>query len=65
MPDSDNNFCANPDNDAKGNWCYTVDPKKRYEFCQKSCVYGDGTGNLIFSRILTRDESGNPKGLYY
>jgi len=29
------NHCANPDNDPRGNWCYTSDPGKRYEYCGK------------------------------
>lgn len=27
------NMCANPDNMASGDWCYTTDPAKRWEFC--------------------------------
>ena len=30
-------ICANPDN-SKGPWCYTTDPKKRWEYCEN---YGD------------------------
>lgn len=33
---ADNNYCANPDNDHKGPWCYTTDPNTRYEHCQIS-----------------------------
>eukprot|EP00942_MAST-04A_sp_MAST-4A-sp1_P012336 g12336.t1 len=29
----DNNFCANPDHDAGGAWCYTTDPNKRFGYC--------------------------------
>ena len=27
------NYCRNPDNEPKGIWCYTTDPKKRWEYC--------------------------------
>jgi len=27
------NKCANPDNDQKGPWCYTMNPDKRFEYC--------------------------------
>lgn len=26
------NYCRNPDNEP-GVWCYTTDPKKRWDFC--------------------------------
>jgi len=28
----DHNYCRNPDNE-KSAWCYTTDPKKRWEYC--------------------------------
>ena len=33
----DHNFCRNPDNDFRGPWCHTMNPKKRYDYCLESC----------------------------
>ena len=29
----DHNYCRNPDGEPHGIWCYTTDPKKRWEYC--------------------------------
>lgn len=31
--DVDNNFCRNPDNSERP-WCYTTNPKFRFEYCR-------------------------------
>jgi hypothetical protein len=36
---ADNNYCANPDNDHKGPWCYTTDPNTRYEVISKFLLF--------------------------
>ena len=28
-----NNYCRNPDLEPRGTWCYTTDPRKRWEYC--------------------------------
>jgi len=33
VDDIDHNYCRNPSGDAGGLWCYTTDPKKRWEYC--------------------------------
>lgn len=34
-------YCRNPYNDeAKGPWCFTTDPNKRWEFCNIPCMVG-------------------------
>jgi len=32
-----NNYCRNPDGSAGGAWCYTTDPKTRWENCDIDC----------------------------
>jgi hypothetical protein len=39
---SRHNHCRNPDKDPKGPWCYTTDPKKRFEYCDVTDC-NDGT----------------------
>ena len=35
------NFCRNPDKDAKGPWCYTTDPEKRFDYCDISDCFAE------------------------
>ena len=39
----DHNYCRNPDGESGGIWCYTTDPKKRWEYCDPKCPNGDET----------------------
>ena len=34
-PSFSHNYCRNPDGEPKGVWCYTTDPKVRFEYCQQ------------------------------
>jgi hypothetical protein len=52
LTDSNNNFCANPDNDPRGNWCYTTDPKLRYDLCSETCDCKKAT--LVKTTTTTR-----------
>ncbi|CAG5076768.1 Oidioi.mRNA.OKI2018_I69.PAR.g8540.t1.cds [Oikopleura dioica] len=39
MRNQDNNNCANPDNDPKGDWCFIDAPRgsPNYDYCPKNC----------------------------
>ena len=38
MENVDNNFCANPDNDPKGDWCFTdTRGDSEYGYCTETC----------------------------
>ena len=39
-PAVSHNYCRNPDGEPKGVWCYTTDPKTRWEYCSQ--IKGDG-----------------------
>ena len=34
------NYCRNPDNLSGGPWCFTMDPKKKWEYCFPKCSPG-------------------------
>uniref|UniRef100_UPI00398F39A6 plasminogen n=1 Tax=Pristiophorus japonicus TaxID=55135 RepID=UPI00398F39A6 len=42
----ESNYCRNPDGDLNGPWCYTTDPKKKYDYCDQipSCELPDQCG---------------------
>ena len=47
----DHNNCRNPDggSDTSGVWCYTTDPKVRWEYCQVPSCERDITWTKVFS----------------
>ena len=51
---NDSNMCRNPDASAPdGPWCYTTDPKVRWEYCNISRCSPRGTrGKFCFRKIL-------------
>ncbi|XP_062580883.1 uncharacterized protein LOC134242772 isoform X2 [Saccostrea cucullata] len=56
----DNNHCRNPDNE-KAAWCYTTDPKKRWDYCHIPVCPGA-------TPVVSVDEclnAGDPRGLKY
>ncbi|XP_006882836.1 PREDICTED: plasminogen-like isoform X2 [Elephantulus edwardii] len=41
------NYCRNPDDSESGPWCYTTDPKTRYDYCnipecEEECMHCNG-----------------------
>jgi hypothetical protein len=42
------NFCRNPDSEPFGPWCYTTDPKKRWEYCSVNLCSGKKTCTQSF-----------------
>ena len=41
----DKNYCRNPDGEVRA-WCYTTDPKVRWEYCDVPTCYDTNAGDL-------------------
>jgi len=56
--DGTHNYCRNPDGEPTV-WCYTMDPKKRWEICKEPICKEEMTGNgLDYRGCQTKTASG-------
>ena len=48
-------YCSNPDNDEFGVWCYTKDPKVRWEYCNvPKCDIQDSDNIGLVTNLVPR-----------
>ena len=46
------NYCRDPDDPSEGTWCYTMDPAKRWEYCQlPTCEDNGEIVTFIYIRL--------------
>ena len=51
-------YCSNPDNDEFGVWCYTKDPKVRWEYCNvPKCDIQDSDNIGLVSNVVVPIET--------
>lgn len=55
------NYCRNPDHDAKGPWCYTTNPETRFDFCN----IPECEGRIAHTGILVPQENFECEVLFF
>lgn len=59
----DFNYCRNPDGNS-GIWCYTTDPKKRWEACDPVKVEGR-YADIINNNVVIKTSNGFTSQVWY
>uniref|UniRef100_G3STW2 Plasminogen n=1 Tax=Loxodonta africana TaxID=9785 RepID=G3STW2_LOXAF len=56
------NYCRNPDGDVNGPWCYTMDPKKLFDYCDVPLCVNHRFPSMSVPKDMTLNvDCGKPK----